>query len=57
MDFTLPDAAPEAQLNAILWHDAKGWRTPLPSSVHAAFAPYEVNQSHGGKEDGDWPDR
>jgi phospholipase C len=34
MDFSRPDAAPEGKLNQILWHAARGWRTPYPSVKH-----------------------
>jgi YVTN family beta-propeller protein len=34
MDFTHPDAAPEDQLNRILWHLAKGWSKPYPRIIH-----------------------
>lgn len=51
MNFIIPDAAPEAELNAILWHDAKGWATALPLPVHAAFTPHLVARDDGGKDD------
>jgi hypothetical protein len=54
MNFREPDAAPEDQLNAILWHDAKGWQVALPSTVHRAFAPYAFNRpAKGGDKDDD----
>jgi DNA-binding beta-propeller fold protein YncE len=37
MDFSHPDAAPAAQLNAILWHDRKG-NTPMPAPRHRVFS-------------------
>lgn len=36
MDFTRPDAANAATLNAILWRDSKG-STPMPSPRHTIF--------------------
>jgi len=32
MNFREPDEAPEDLLNRILWHDARGWDAPYPSS-------------------------
>lgn len=39
MNFTVPDAAPTAKLNRILWRDAKGTNTPYPKARNALFAP------------------
>lgn len=36
MDFSHPDAAPAARLNAILWRDRKG-DTPMPAPQHRIF--------------------
>jgi hypothetical protein len=43
MRFEVPDAAPTARLNRILWNDARGWRTPYPRSGRAAFAPLTLD--------------
>jgi YVTN family beta-propeller protein len=39
MNFREPDDVPTDILNAILWHDAKGWSTPVPTVRTATFAP------------------
>lgn len=39
MSFDGPDEAPSDQLNRILWHDARGWRTPYPGVRHSLFFP------------------
>jgi hypothetical protein len=36
MDFVHPDAAPEGQVNRILWHAAKGWNVRYPKIPHRA---------------------
>ena len=36
MDFTHPDAANPAMLNAILWRDSKGDQ-PMPAAQHKVF--------------------
>jgi YVTN family beta-propeller protein len=51
MNFTVPDAAPTDTLNRILWHDARGWRTPYPRTGQAVFAPYAVDLDDKEKED------
>jgi hypothetical protein len=33
LDFSSPDAADEEVLNRIIWHSAKGYRTPYPGSI------------------------
>jgi hypothetical protein len=43
MRFEVPDAAPTQKLNRILWHDARGWRTPYPGSRRGAFAPLSLD--------------
>jgi hypothetical protein len=40
MDFREPDDVPTQTLNAILWHDAKGWTTPVPGVKKGAFTPH-----------------
>jgi hypothetical protein len=37
MDFSLPDRAPERELNEILWKSVKGASSPMPPPVRAAF--------------------
>jgi len=39
MDFNVPDDVPSQKLNRILWHEARGWQTPYPETIQAAFAP------------------
>jgi YVTN family beta-propeller protein len=39
MNFHVPDNVPTEILNAILWHDAKGWTTPVPNVRTVAFTP------------------
>jgi YVTN family beta-propeller protein len=39
MNFLEPDDVPTQTLNAILWHDAKGWSTPVPNVRKVAFTP------------------
>ena len=39
MNFEEPDDVPTQVLNAILWHDAKGWNTPIPQVRTVAFTP------------------
>jgi hypothetical protein len=40
MDFLEPDDVPTQTLNAILWHDAMGWSTPVPKVKKGAFTPH-----------------
>jgi DNA-binding beta-propeller fold protein YncE len=39
MNFSIPDAAPEDDLNRILWHAARGWHTPYPRVPHGPDCP------------------
>jgi hypothetical protein len=39
MNFLEPDDVPTEVLNAILWHDGKGWTTPVPIVRTLAFTP------------------
>ncbi len=39
MRFDIPDAAPTAKLNRILWSAVRGWSAPYPGARHAAFVP------------------
>src|SRR5262245_22354340 len=43
MNFGDPDAAPTERLNRILWHDARGWRTPYPAVKRSLFFPMSVD--------------
>jgi len=44
MRFDVPDAAPTARLNRILWHDARGWNVRHPGSRRGAFAPLSADE-------------
>jgi YVTN family beta-propeller protein len=50
MRFDVPDAAPTDALNRILWHDARGWRTPYPAVKHSLFFPLSVDLSDDERE-------
>ena len=39
MNFQEPDDVPTQILNAILWHNAIGWNTPVPDLRNVAFTP------------------
>ncbi len=43
MRWDVPDAAPTARLNRIVWHMVKGWNTPYPAERRAVFAPLAVD--------------
>ena len=43
MRFDGPDEAPSEALNRILWHDAKGWKTPYPAVKRSLFFPMSVD--------------
>jgi hypothetical protein len=43
MRFDIPDAAPSERLNRILWHDARGWRTPYPAVKQSLFFPMSIS--------------
>ena len=51
MRFDVPDAAPSDELNRILWHDVRGWRTPYPAVRHALFFPMSVDLSDDEREE------
>lgn len=44
MRWDVPDAVPSEELNRILWHDAKGWRTRFPGVRQSVFAPMSVDR-------------
>jgi hypothetical protein len=43
MNLAEPDQAPSEALNRILWHDAKGWKTPYPAVKRSLFFPMSVD--------------
>ena len=43
MRFDIPDAAPSERLNRILWHDARGWKTPYPAVKSSLFFPMSIS--------------
>ena len=43
MRWDIPDAAPTAKLNRILWHAVRGWKTPYPGTKRSVFAPYSLD--------------
>ncbi|HEX7977440.1 MAG TPA: hypothetical protein VF461_02460, partial [Gemmatimonadaceae bacterium] len=43
MRFDVPDAAPSERLNRILWHDARGWKTPYPTVKRSLFFPLSID--------------
>jgi hypothetical protein len=43
MEFDLPDRAPAAKLNRILWADAKGYHVKYPSLTRSIFAPMAMD--------------
>jgi hypothetical protein len=50
MNFHDPDAAPTELLNRILWHDARGWRTPYPEVRHSLFFPLSIDLTDAERE-------
>ncbi|MEP7002114.1 MAG: alkaline phosphatase family protein, partial [bacterium] len=51
MNFKDPDAAPSEALNRILWHDAKGWKTPYPAVRQSLFFPMSVDIADEDREE------
>lgn len=51
MNFSEPDAAPSDRLNRILWHDAKGWRTPYPGVMQSVFFPLSIDLTDDEREE------
>lgn len=43
MRWNVPDAAPTARLNRILWHTVKGWNTPFPGTRKGVFTPLSID--------------
>ena len=54
MIFDGPDEAPAEALNRILWHDARGWKSPYPATRHSLFFPMSIDVAD---EDRDEPIR
>jgi YVTN family beta-propeller protein len=50
MDFDVPDDVPSQTLNRILWHEARGWKTPYPVARQGAFTPYATSLADDEKE-------
>jgi hypothetical protein len=47
----IPDAAPEEQLNRIIWNQVRGWDTPYPEARRGAFsAAPPVSRSNNGEK-------
>ena len=51
MRFDIPDAAPSERLNRILWHDARGWRTPYPAVKQSLFFPMSLSIADEDREE------
>ncbi len=51
MNFKDPDAAPSEALNRLLWHDAKGWKTPYPTVKRSLFFPMSVDIADEDREE------
>ncbi len=51
MRLDVPDAAPSEALNRILWHDAKGWKTPYPAVKRSLFFPMSVDIADEDREE------
>jgi hypothetical protein len=43
MEWNIPDRAPAAKLNRILWADAKGYAVKYPALVRGIFAPMAMD--------------
>src|SRR5258708_11798366 len=51
MSFDGPDEAPAETLNRILWHDARGWKTPYPAVEHSLFFPMSADVADEEREE------
>jgi YVTN family beta-propeller protein len=51
MRFDIPDAAPSERLNRILWHDARGWKTPYPAVKSSLFFPMSISIADEDREE------
>ena len=50
MRWDVPDAVPSDRLNRILWHDARGWKTPYPGTRRGVFAPLALDVDDDDRE-------
>ncbi|HEU4721824.1 MAG TPA: alkaline phosphatase family protein, partial [Gemmatimonadaceae bacterium] len=57
MRFDIPDAAPSERLNRILWHDARGWRTPYPAVKQSVFFPMSISIADEDRDEVDEKER
>lgn len=53
MRFDVPDAAPTALLNRIVWRQVRGFNTPYPRVRQAVFAPLSIDKDDDEGEDPD----
>ena len=51
MNFREPDAAPSEALNRILWHEARGWKTPYPAVRQSLFFPMSLDIADEDRDD------
>jgi len=51
MRFDVPDAVPTERLNRIVWHNARGWKTPYPGSRQGVFAPLSMDLDDDEKDE------
>ena len=51
MNFREPDAAPSEALNRILWHEARGWKTPYPAVRQSLFFPMSIDIADEDRDD------
>ncbi len=51
MSFDGPDEAPAETLNRVLWHDARGWKTPYPAVQHSLFFPMSADVADEEREE------
>ena len=51
MNFRDPDAAPSEALNRILWHEARGWKTPYPAVRQSLFFPMSLDIADEDRDD------
>ena len=50
MNFHIPDAAPSARLNRIIWGAGKGWNVPYPASKKGVFLPPGVGDDDDDRD-------
>jgi len=51
MRWDVPDAAPFARLNRILWHNRRGWNTAYPGVRNGVFVPLVVEEEEDDDDD------